>query len=140
MMRRAHSIRVAVRINTNPLAQVESLLQVHSHVKQRSVQGVVGCRGDEVLSVEAKPVLLKHGACGGPNGVVVVLRCEELAEVKPAPQPPVLRYPSHHDSGGTKGGTVVEASWIRSVCAGFAFDEYRSTVPPVHPNVAKVVG
>jgi hypothetical protein len=52
----------------------------------------------------------------------------------------MLCYASHHYSEGTKGGAVVEASWIRSVRTGFAFDEYRTTVPPVHANVAKVVG
>src|SRR5271166_2111184 len=89
MMSGARLIGIAVTVDPNALTEVEPVYQVHTHVEQGSVQGVVRARGYQILRVETKPVSLEHGSQCGPRGMVAVVGGEQFTEMKPASETPV---------------------------------------------------
>src|ERR1700674_33891 len=139
MMRRARLAGVAVRIDSNAFPEVKSFFYVHSHVEQGPGQAVVRTSGYKILRIETKPVLLKHGSRGGPSGMVVVLRREQLAEMNPASEAPMRRCPHHHYSVCTNRGAIFEGLWVRSIRPGLGFEEYGLKIPPIDPSVRVVV-
>src|SRR5277367_4052346 len=138
-MRRAFLVGVAVDINSDPFAEVEPLFQMHPHVEQRAGQAVVGAGGYQILRVQAKPILLEHSANSGPNRVIVILGCEQLAEMHPASKAPVRRRTKQHDSMSTNGDAICETGGVRGIGAGFGLIEYGTEASPIDANVAIIV-
>jgi hypothetical protein len=138
MTGRARIIRADVPINSNPFAEVKSFSQTHSHVEQRSDE-IVGTSGYKKLRIQPKPVLLKHGPESGPNGSLVVLGREQIAEMTSASETPVRGGPPQHYSVGTEGDAIVEAVWVRGIGPSFGFEERRMKIAPIDANVTIVI-